>query len=268
MTTPRHATAAESLPDDRRAGRLASVIGHRLFFASAVTALLLVGTVLIALSVRSAAEQRLGPSVANGPAVAGSATPTAGSAAPSAEQVPAGTATETSKSDDNKPGAKQASRSAKAVAPTEITIPAIGVDTSVIRLGLAADHTVEVPPYDKADDVGWYTQSPTPGAVGPAVLIGHIDSPSGPAVFARMAQLKHGEKVRIKRADGTVAVFTVDRLQTYAKSSFPTRAVYGDTDTAQLRLITCGGSYVRSNGGYQANTIAFAHLDSIETAQQ
>jgi sortase (surface protein transpeptidase) len=147
--------------------------------------------------------------------------------------------------------------------PVKIEIPQIGVRTKIMKLGLAPDRTVQVPPYDRADEVGWYDESPVPGAVGPSVLIGHIDSPSGPAVFYRLASLGVGDTIRVSRADGSTAVFKVSRVRTVAKSRFPTRSVYGNLHYPGLRLITCGGQYVASAGGYQANTIVYARLTTL-----
>lgn len=147
--------------------------------------------------------------------------------------------------------------------PVDIEIPQIGVRTKVIRLGLADDGTVQVPPFDHADQVGWYAQSPVPGVNGPSVLIGHIDSPRGPAVFYRLATLNNGDQVRIGRKDGTIAVFRITAVKTVAKNHFPTRSVYGNINYPGLRLITCGGAYDASAGGYQANTIVYGSLVKI-----
>lgn len=136
----------------------------------------------------------------------------------------------------------------------------------MLSLGLTSDGAVAVPPFDHADEVGWYRYSPTPGEVGPSVLIGHIDAPSGPAVFYRLGAIKPGNTVRVTRADGRVAVFTVTRVTRYPKSTFPINEIYGDTKHPTLRLITCGGPYVRSAGGYQDNTVVFASLDHLRSA--
>jgi hypothetical protein len=145
----------------------------------------------------------------------------------------------------------------------KIQITRIGVNTKVMKLGLRSDGTLDVPPFDHADEVGWYEKSPDPGAEGPAVIVGHIDSPQGPAVFYRLASLIPGDLIQITRADGSVAIFRVSRLESPAKNRFPTHAVYGNINYAGLRLITCGGSYDPSAGGYQSNTIVFAKLIKI-----
>lgn len=142
--------------------------------------------------------------------------------------------------------------------PERVEIPAIGVRSSLIQLGLAADGTAEVPSFEDADQAGWYRYSPTPGEIGPAVLIGHVDSPEGPAVFYQLSQLSSGDIIRVDREDGSVAEFTVDTVTSFGKDSFPTEQVYGDIDHPGLRLITCGGDYDAGSGGYQANTVVFA----------
>lgn len=143
-------------------------------------------------------------------------------------------------------------------APVAIRIESIGASAPVDPLGLNADGTLEVPTdYQRA---GYYTGRSMPGATGPAIIVAHIDSKSGPAVFYRLRDLKPGADVVVTRADGTEVVFVVDRLEQHAKNAFPTDAVYGPTPDATLRLITCGGSWDAAAGHYRDNTIAFAHL--------
>jgi len=143
-------------------------------------------------------------------------------------------------------------------APVAIRIEAIGASAPVDPLGLNADGTLEVPTdYSRA---GYYTGRSMPGAIGPAIIVAHVDSKTGPAVFYRLRDLKPGDEVTVTRADGTEVVFVVDRLEQHLKNAFPTEAVYGPTPDATLRLITCGGSFDASAGHYRDNTIAFAHL--------
>jgi hypothetical protein len=146
--------------------------------------------------------------------------------------------------------------------PVRLVIPSIDVSTgSLVRLGTNADGTLEVP--KEFDRAGWWTLGPTPGQFGPAVIAGHVDSASGPAVFYRLGQLRRGAEVRVQRADGRVARFTVDRVDRFAKDAFPTAQVYGNTtNRAELRLITCGGFFDRRSGHYVDNVVAFAHLVS------
>ena len=146
--------------------------------------------------------------------------------------------------------------------PVRIKIPAIAVDAPVMKLGLNADGTVEVPPLDNHDLAGWYTGSVTPGAQGAAVMLGHVDSWSGGSVFFKIKNLKHGDKVDVSRANGSTAVFTVDGLQKAVKVAFPTSQVYGSPGYPALRLITCGGPFDAATGSYLDNIIVYAHLPS------
>lgn len=142
--------------------------------------------------------------------------------------------------------------------PVSLQIPAIGVRTTLVRLGLTTAGTLQVPP--TAAVAGWYTGSPRPGAIGAAVIAGHIDSISGPGVFFRLRLLRPGDLVYVHRADGTLAVFRVTAVRSYLKTRFPTRAVYGAVPNAQLRLITCGGTFDQATGHYLSNIIVFATL--------
>jgi len=147
--------------------------------------------------------------------------------------------------------------------PVSLSIPAINVNSSgMLKLGLTAQNTLQVPPpgpdYDK---VAWYRNSPTPGQLGPAVLVGHIDSASkGPSVFFRLGDLRKGNLIKVTRADNSVAVFKVDEVKRFRKEDFPTSLVYGNTNHAALRLITCGGPFDRDSGSYIDNTVVLASL--------
>jgi sortase (surface protein transpeptidase) len=141
-------------------------------------------------------------------------------------------------------------------APVSLSIPVIDVSTRLIRLGLASSGALQVPP--TAAVAGWYTGSPRPGAVGPAIIVGHIDSGQGPGVFFRLAGLRRGDHVYVRRADGTLAVFRVTSVRIYLKDSFPSQAVYGPTPDAELRLITCGGAYDPSRRSYLSNVVVYA----------
>ncbi|WP_344446509.1 class F sortase [Kitasatospora nipponensis] len=141
--------------------------------------------------------------------------------------------------------------------PVHLTIARIGVDAPVVDTGLNTDGTVEVPPMDRPSEVGWYRGTPTPGQVGPAVLLGHIDTRQGPAVFNRLPQLRPGDRIDIRRQDGSTVSFQVRELHDYAKTAFPTELVYGNTPGPQLRLITCGGE-LGSDGHYKDNIIVMA----------
>lgn len=143
--------------------------------------------------------------------------------------------------------------------PLSVEIPSIGVATGrLVDLGLAGDRALEVP--DDAHTAGWFELSPTPGEVGPSVIAGHVNYASEQGVFARLGEVRTGERIIVHRADGAGAVFTAYRVDRYAKSAFPTGKVYGDTEFPELRLITCGGAFDRSSGQYRDNVIVFARL--------
>jgi LPXTG-site transpeptidase (sortase) family protein len=142
--------------------------------------------------------------------------------------------------------------------PVRLDIPRIGVHSGdIVGLALQNDGSIEVP-RDPASP-GWFTPGPSPGQYGPAVIAGHVDSATGPAVFYRLGELRSGDRVTVTREDGTVATFVVDRVKSVEKEAFPTREVYGATNSAELRLITCSGEYDQQDG-YRGNTIVFAHL--------
>jgi hypothetical protein len=148
--------------------------------------------------------------------------------------------------------------------PVHLDIPAIKVHTRVMSLGLKSDATVEVPPLDRDAPAGWYRYLASPGEIGPAVILGHVDSArDGPAVFYRLGLMRRGNTIKVTRADGAVAVFTVQSVVEVDKSAFPTTAVYGPTNTAELRLVTCGGSFDRSRHSYRDNIIVFATLRAV-----
>jgi len=143
--------------------------------------------------------------------------------------------------------------------PVSIDIPSIAVRTrNFVDLGRGKDGSLEVPT-DYAS-VGWYTQGVSPGQLGPAILAGHVDSHNGPAIFYRLGALRAGAQVIVARKDGSAARFTVDRIQRFVKDKFPTALVYGSTNRAELRLITCGGSFDSKSGHYVDNIVVFAHL--------
>ncbi|MEU3252273.1 class F sortase [Streptomyces sp. NPDC006997] len=146
-------------------------------------------------------------------------------------------------------------------APLRLSIPAIGVDTPVIRLGLAPDGTVEVPPVTAHDRAGWYEHSPAPGQTGPSVILGHVTvGRFGDGVFRHLSALRRGAGVVARLGNGTRAAFTVTSVRTVAKARFPSDDVYGDVGAPELRLITCGGR--RTADGYPDNVIVFAALDA------
>ena len=141
-------------------------------------------------------------------------------------------------------------------APISLTIPLIGVRTHLITLGLTSAGELQVP--SSYTVAGWYTGSPRPGAIGSSIIIGHIDSVSGPAVFWRLNTLTRGDKIYVKRADGTLVEFRVTSVREYLKDHFPTEDVYGPVPDAELRLITCGGAWDPATHHYLSNIVVYA----------
>lgn len=142
--------------------------------------------------------------------------------------------------------------------PVSIEIPALGVSSEVMALGLRPDGSMEVPP--GAYPAGSYTAAPTPGELGPAIIVGHVDWNGDPGVFFELHEMKPGDQVTVRRRDGSTALFRVDNVAQYPKNKFPTEAVYGNIDRAGLRLITCGGTFDRSADSYVDNIVVYASL--------
>jgi len=143
--------------------------------------------------------------------------------------------------------------------PTDLTIPAIGVQAAFVTLGLHPDGSIQVP--SDVRHVGWYRLGPSPGQIGPAIVLGHVDSArAGAGVFFQLGALRPGDSVTVTLADGRRITFDVFAVREYPKSVFPTAQVYGHTDDAQLRLITCGGSFDSATDHYQSNVVVFARL--------
>ncbi|MGW4594119.1 class F sortase [Streptomyces argyrophyllae] len=146
--------------------------------------------------------------------------------------------------------------------PQRVDIPRLGVQAPVVARGLDARGAIDPPPYDQPGVVGWYGAGPVPGAAGPALLVGHVDTETRPAVFYRLSTARPGERVRVFRADGKVAEFTVDDVRVLPRDGFDARLAYGPRvpGRAELRLITCGGSFDRASGSYTANVVVSAYL--------
>lgn len=150
--------------------------------------------------------------------------------------------------------------------PVALDIPAIDVHSVVNDLGLTSEGALETPaPGPHYNEAAWYRYSPTPGELGPAILLGHIDSAAdGPSVFFRLGEVEPGDEVSVTRADGSVAVFIVDAVHSYPKDDFPTELVYGDIDHAGLRILTCGGAFDDAAGHYLDNVVVFASLAEVK----
>ncbi|MEY9875587.1 hypothetical protein ABH931_005091 [Streptacidiphilus sp. MAP12-33] len=151
--------------------------------------------------------------------------------------------------------------------PVRVSVPRIGIDAPVSPTGTARDGSVAVPDEDHAKQAVWFDGSATPGQIGPSVILAHVDSwklPLGQAAFYALGATRPGDVVRVARADGSVADFSVDQVTVVSKTGFPTKAVYGPTSTPQLRLITCGGGYSKK-GGYDGNVVVYAHFTGVES---
>jgi hypothetical protein len=145
--------------------------------------------------------------------------------------------------------------------PVRLAIPAIGVTTPLVRLGLEPDGGMQVP--EDFARAGWFAGGPLPGQVGPSVIAGHVDSRSGPAVFYRLRELRPGDAVLVERADGARLRFLVEGASSYPKTGFPTDAMFGPAPGAVLRLVTCAGSFDRAARSYRDNLVVTAHLAGI-----
>lgn len=144
--------------------------------------------------------------------------------------------------------------------PVSFTIPAIGAGSDLLSLGLRENGSLEVPPDGPGAPASWYNQSPTPGERGPSVLLGHVNATGGgPGVFADLRSLKPGDRIEVKRADGSTATFAVTVGEQYPKDEFPTQKVYGNTEGGEIRLITCDG-YDPATGEFDDNYVIYAEL--------
>jgi len=140
--------------------------------------------------------------------------------------------------------------------PVRLRIPALHVNSPLQRLDREPDRTVAVP--DRADVAGWYERGPRPGQAGPAVILGHVDSHTGPGVFLNLSRVPRGAVVLVDRADGSTVTFRVTNVKRVLKTRFPTDLVYAPTLQPTLRLVTCGGSFDATRRSYRDNVIAFA----------
>lgn len=147
--------------------------------------------------------------------------------------------------------------------PLKITVPAIFIQAPVTGLELDRKGHLGAPPLNRPKEVGWYRDGPSPGDAGTALIVGHRDTETGPAIFLNLNALHRGDTVKVTRADRRTAVFTIDEVKTYTKDEFPDDKVYGDTGRPELRLMTCGGRFNKKDG-YSANVVVFAHLASLK----
>ncbi|MFE7460996.1 class F sortase [Streptomyces sp. NPDC057554] len=154
-------------------------------------------------------------------------------------------------------------------APRGVEVPSVGIDAPVVPRGLDKDGAIDPPPYDLPQTAGWYGKGTEPGAAGAALLVGHVDTETKPAVFYGLSAVRPGEKVRVTREDGSVAEFTVDDVQVVTRERFDAEKAYGPRvdGRAELRLLTCGGTYDRKTRSYTANVVVSAYLTGAEDAE-
>ena len=148
--------------------------------------------------------------------------------------------------------------------PTELVIPSLDISAPVDPVGLADTGGIAAPPLSQAERTGWYSDGPSPGQTGAAVIVGHIDDQQGPAVFHRIGQMRTGDRIEVTRQDGQIAVFEVTDVRSYPKTALPPE-VYGDFRAPELRLITCGGEWVGGEFGYAENVVVSATLVSVDS---
>ena len=144
--------------------------------------------------------------------------------------------------------------------PTKIRIRSIDVTAPVMSVGLAADGTVSTPPMNNNNLAGWYSGGPSPGQLGPAVIVGHVDGPRGKSVFYKLGKMRPGDKIQVNLANHRIAMFSVYSVEVYSKGKFPGDRVYGDYSRPGLRLITCGGKWVGGSTGYSDNIVVYAQM--------
>ena len=144
--------------------------------------------------------------------------------------------------------------------PKRLTIRSIKVEAPILQVGLAKDGSVDVPPVKRHNEAGWFGQGPTPGQFGPALIVGHADTSSGPSVFVNLGKLKPGQKIEVLRQDDSVAVFQINSVERFSKEKLPVKRVYGDYTRPSLRLMTCGGKWLGGRQGYRDNVVVFASL--------
>jgi LPXTG-site transpeptidase (sortase) family protein len=206
------------------------------------------GLAALVLTVSLVAGRGESSSDAGGPPHAPPAVTTAAPAVPPSSAAPHRTA------------ASGAGRHLPRSRPVRLYIPKISVDAPFTDLAIGRSGQLDPPPADDTNLVGWYAKGASPGEAGTAIIAGHVDTATSPAVFAGLSALKKGDRFHVARADGSRATFVVDSAESFDKDAFPSERVYGDTPDAQVRLITCAGAYDRQARDYTENLVVFAHL--------
>ncbi|MFC1443517.1 class F sortase [Streptacidiphilus sp. N1-10] len=147
--------------------------------------------------------------------------------------------------------------------PQRVQIPSIRLDAPLAEMGQGADGSIDTPPFSQPGTAGWYGGSVTPGEVGTSLIVGHVDTHRGPAVFYLLSALRKGDTVQVARSDHSTAVFSIDSIQVIPRTGFDDQKVYADADRPELRLITCGGTFSRKQPEYSSNVVVFAHLTGV-----
>ncbi|MFC3501748.1 class F sortase [Micromonospora krabiensis] len=168
---------------------------------------------------------------------------------------------------EDRPPRGEGAAAVRASRPVSLSVPTIKVSAPVAPVGQARDGSIGVPPLERHNETGWYDRGPIPGEPGPAVIVGHVDTKSGPSVFYDLGKLKPADTIEVTRADASVVVFRVDTVERFPKDQFPAERIYGHEGPPQLRLITCGGEFVGGRTGYTDNIIAFATLTTTRPAR-
>jgi hypothetical protein len=140
--------------------------------------------------------------------------------------------------------------------PVAVRIPAINVAVWLTQLGLNANGTVAVP--TSVQVPGWFSPGPSPGQIGSAVILGHVDSYKGPGVFFQLRSLRPGDPIEVNLSDGVVATFDVTSVVEYQKTAFPDQKVYGSNGSSELQLVTCGGAFDSQTGHYLSNIVVYS----------
>jgi sortase (surface protein transpeptidase) len=226
---------------------------------AATVALFLVGVLALVLGIRGSDGPPQPAAVAAAPSSTSTAEPEPTPSSSPLAKPSAAPRAKTSPPTKKKAPQQRVGRLLPASEPVALDIPSIGVkSTNFVDLEVAKDGTLDVP--GSADEVGFYTGGPTPGQFGPAVLGAHVDSTKGPGIFYNLGAVKPGAKIHIGRRDKSNITFIVDKVEVHPKNRFPTERVYrGDFDKAEIRLVTCGGTFDRVKH-YLDNVIVFGHL--------
>lgn len=203
------------------------------------------------------------PDAGSEDATNGNAAPTPSAAAPASPTAAPGSSNVSEGMQAKKAAPRENELAMEASQPVGFSIPALDRQDDIIKTGLRDDNSLEVPPEHEGAPASWYEGSPTPGEIGPSVLLGHVNSLADESgVFYDLESLAEGDTVTVDREDGSTAVFEVYKSEIYPKNEFPTKAVYQPTDGAELRLITCDG-FTESSGEFVENLVVYAELVDV-----